>query len=61
MFFLNRDAKVLPTDGRPVSQRDGVQALYEKRLPLYRAVCDREVDANGSVEAVAARILEALG
>ena len=61
VFFLNRDAKVLPTDGRPVSQRDGVQALYEKRLPLYRAVCDREVDANGSVEAVAARILEALG
>ena len=61
VFFLNRDAKFLPTDGRPVSQRDGVQALYEKRLPLYRAVCDREVDANGSVEAVAARILEALG
>lgn len=60
VFFLDRAIEALPTDGRPVSQRDGVRALYEKRLPLYRAVCDRQVDANGGVETVAARILEAL-
>lgn len=60
IFFLNRDPAALPTDGRPVSQRDGVQAIYQRRLPLYRAICDYEIDANDAIDAVARRILEVL-
>ena len=35
VFFLDRDINKLSVKGRPVSQRDGVQALYKKRKPLY--------------------------
>ncbi len=60
VLFLNRDPSALPTVGRPVSQRDGVQAIYQRRLPLYRAVCDYEIDANDAIETVVQRILEAI-
>lgn len=60
VLFLNRDPSALPTDGRPVSQRDGVQAIYQRRLPLYRAVCDYEIDANDAIETVVQRISEAI-
>ena len=60
MLFLNRDPSALPTDGRPVSQRDGVQAIYQRRLPLYRAVCDYEIDANDAIETVVQRVSEAI-
>lgn len=60
IFFLNRNPAALPTDGRPVSQRDGVQAIYQRRLPLYRAICDYEIDANDAIDTVARRILEVL-
>ncbi len=57
IVFINRDADLLPTNGRPLSQMHGVKALYEKRMPLYRQFADVEVDGNGTVEEVADRIL----
>lgn len=57
IVFINRDADLLPTNGRPLSQMHGVKALYEKRMPLYRQFADIEVDGNGTVEEVADRIL----
>ena len=35
-------------DGRPVSQRDGVAAIYEKRKPLYERFADLTVDNDGN-------------
>ena len=55
--FLRRDLEKLPTAGRPVSQRDGVAAIYEKRKPLYEAFADRAVDNNGPVEETVDAIL----
>lgn len=40
IVYLRRDPALLPTDGRPVSQRDGVLALYQARAPLYESWCD---------------------
>ncbi|MBR5191775.1 MAG: shikimate kinase [Clostridia bacterium] len=57
IVFINRDADLLPTNGRPLSQMHGVKALYEKRMPLYRQFADIEVDGNGTVEEVANRIV----
>ena len=37
IFFLDRDIHKLPVKGRPVSQRDGVEQIYQKRKPLYLA------------------------
>ena len=58
IVFINRDADLLPTNGRPLSQMHGVKALYEKRMPLYRQFADVEVDGNGTVEEVADRIIK---
>ena len=58
IVFINRDADLLPTNGRPLSQMHGVKALYEKRMPLYRQFSDIEVDGNGTIEEVANRIIK---
>ncbi|MBR5203206.1 MAG: shikimate kinase [Clostridia bacterium] len=58
IVFINRDADLLPTKGRPLSQMHGVKALYEKRMPLYRQFADVEVDGNGTIEEVANRIVK---
>ena len=56
IVFINRDADLLPTNGRPLSQKYGVKELYEKRLPLYRQFADVEVDGNGTIDEVTNRI-----
>lgn len=58
IVFINRDADLLPTNGRPLSQMHGVKALYEKRMPLYRQFADIEVDGNGTIDEVADRIIK---
>ena len=58
--FLKRDLAKLSASGRPLSQRYGVDALYQARLPLYQAWCDAEADSNVSVERTVTEIREAL-
>lgn len=60
IFFINRDADLLPTNNRPLSQLHGVKALYEQRMPLYRQFADIEVDGNGTIDEVADRIIKEL-
>lgn len=60
VFFINRDISALPTEGRPLSKATALSEMYEVRLPLYRGVCDHEIPADDSVEAVVRRILEDL-
>lgn len=60
VFFINRDVSALPVEGRPLSKATALSEMYEVRLPLYRSVCDYEIAADGSVEAVVRRILEEL-
>ncbi len=61
VVFLERPLDKLATDGRPLS-RDGaaLAALYEQRLPLYRAVADVSVAVADDVDETCARILEVL-
>jgi len=47
LIWLRRDLDKLPIGGRPVSQRDGVQAIYDKRKPLYERFADLTADNNG--------------
>lgn len=60
VFFINRDVSALPVEGRPLSKATALSEMYEVRLPMYRGVCDYEIAADGSVEAVVRRILEEL-
>ena len=60
VFFINRNIELLATKGRPLSGGIEVRrALYEKRLPLYRAFCDEEIPsyAGYTAEKVADRII----
>ncbi len=59
VFFINRPITDLPTDGRPLSKSGKLSEMYERRLPLYRACADYEIDFESS-EQVAGEILERL-
>ena len=60
IVWIRRDLSELPTNGRPVSQRDGVAAIYEARKPLYTRFADVIVDNKGTVGEVITEILKKL-
>ncbi len=58
VVWLDREIEKLTTKGRPVSQREGVASLYEKRAPIYQAVADAKVDNNGGLEETLKEIVD---
>lgn len=61
IVFIHRSLEDLATDDRPLSQRQKLSDMYEKRLPMYRRFCDIEVSNNASPEICAREILEKIG
>lgn len=57
--LLHRPVEDLPSDGRPLSQQHGVNALYQQRKPLYEAWGEYRVECTG-VEETVKHILEVL-
>lgn len=57
LIWLRRSLDNLPTVGRPISQKDGVEAIFARRKPLYEQFADLSVDNDGSVEETVERIL----
>jgi shikimate dehydrogenase len=53
VIFLDREISQLPTSGRPLSQRDGIESLAAIRLPLYIQWSDYIVKVCGVEETVA--------
>ena len=41
--LIERDNTALVADGRPVSRREGIEALYNKRMPVYKEFADLSV------------------
>jgi len=60
IVYLKRELTELITDGRPLSQGLGIQALAEKRLPLYEAWSDSVVRVEAKPELTAAKIEEVI-
>ena len=60
IFWIKREISQLPTDGRPLSQANDLNRMYEARKPLYTAFADGEVINDTQPEAAAEQILEAL-
>ena len=58
IIFVQRDIALLPTDGRPLSQAGSLDAMYQKRLPMYRAFADAQIENNTTIEAAANRAVE---
>jgi shikimate dehydrogenase len=61
IVFIHRDLDKLPVNGRPISQTNPLEELYAKRLPLYKAFADLEIDNNGSITDTVETILKTLG
>lgn len=58
IVFLSRPVDQLPTDGRPLSAGD-LNALYQKRLPLYQSFADATVSSQPDVADTVRLLLEA--
>lgn len=49
--FIERDLSLLCTEGRPLSKSfDAIEALWEKRRPLYQSISDAHVNVAGITE-----------
>ena len=57
VFWLHRDISLLPTEGRPLSQRNKLTDLYAARKPLYDRFSDCFIDNNGSLEETVSAII----
>ena len=60
IYFIDRPlCNLVPTDDRPLSRdRTAIEALYEKRYPIYLAAADVHIDGSGTVNEVADRIIK---
>jgi len=61
IVYLERELNELSSNGRPLSQNTGIQALAEQRLPLYETWSDCIIQVEAKPELTAARIQEAAG
>ena len=50
IIHLTRDLTRLPTEGRPISQRTDLSALWAQRREQYESFADAVVDNNGEIE-----------
>lgn len=48
IFWLERDISLLPTAGRPLSQKYGLAEIYSQRKPMYDFFADYTVDNNNT-------------
>ena len=60
IFYLQRDVDILPTEGRPLSQRGDLRAMLNARDPLYQRFADHCIDNNGTLEQTVAQIKEVM-
>ncbi len=60
IVYLRRDISLLPKDGRPLSQKNSLDAMYQTRRPLYEAFADFTADNNGTPEDTVKAILACL-
>ena len=63
IYFLDRPLEQLcPTSDRPLSSNaDALRKRYEERYPLYNAVCDQRIPAEGTIEENVELVLNAAG
>ena len=51
IVWIKRDIARLATDGRPLSKDlETVKNLYARREPIYKAICDCEIENNAALE-----------
>ena len=61
IIWIHRDIHSLPTEGRPLSHKDKLEAMYAIRKPMYESFSDYAVDNNQSLEETINQILNKEG
>lgn len=59
IFWIQREVEILPTEGRPLSHKDKLTEMYEKRRPLYESFADGVVKNDTTIDAVVEAIITA--
>ena len=57
IIWLQRDLDALPTNGRPLSQKDKLRDMYALRSPLYAKFADYTVENNTTAQDAVDKIL----
>lgn len=57
ILWVQRDLKLLPTDGRPLSQQNTLEALYQIRRPMYESFADNIIQNDSDISTVIHEII----
>lgn len=57
IYWIRRNLALLPTDGRPLSQKNHLEKMYHGRKPMYESFADLIVDNDTTPEDAVNRIL----
>lgn len=58
IIWIQRNLHALPTDGRPLSHKDKMEAMYEIRKPLYASFSDYIVENNSELEEALSHLID---
>ena len=61
IIWIRRDIHALPVDGRPLSQKNKLEAMYAVRKPMYEAFSDYAVANDTTPEQVVIEIMKKEG
>lgn len=58
IYWIQRDITTLPTDGRPLSQKEKIEEIYSTRKPMYEKFADLTISNDGFIDQTIKSILE---
>ena len=58
IIWIQRNLHALPTDGRPLSHKDKMEAMYEIRKPLYASFSDYIIENNSELEEALSNLID---
>ena len=60
IIWLQRDISNLPTCGRPLSQKQALNQMYEERAPYYTYFADHSIENNSTIADAVNAVLEVI-
>lgn len=58
IYWIRRDLALLPTEGRPLSQKNRLEEMETIRTPLYKKLAQCSIENNGTPQEAATVIME---
>lgn len=58
IIWIQRNLHALPTEGRPLSHKDKMEAMYEIRKPLYASFSDYIIENNSELEEALSNLID---